>query len=238
VAQEAKGGRGPRIRRLLALAFKQRRCPICGWSGYRFEPFGNKMTHREDALCPVCGSLERHRAAFLLLNGKIPPGQKVLHAAPEPMMIRWLVSLSSEYLNFDLYNPAMRQMDITQMELPDECKTLVWCSHVLEHIPDDRQALSEIFRILSPGGLLVLQVPIRGDTTYEDNAVKSEADRLEKFLQEDHVRLYGLDLKQRIEENGFACEILSTASLPSSDQSLYSLKTPLYREVFVCRKRV
>ena len=83
-------------------------------------------------------------------------------------MIPWLVSLSCEYLNVDLYHPAMRRMDLTEIDLPDVCKTLVWCSHVLEHIPDDRKALSEVFRILAPGGMLIVQVPIRGETTYED----------------------------------------------------------------------
>src|SRR5262249_23073651 len=153
--------------------------------------------------CPICSSLERHRAAFLLLRDKILPGQKVLHVAPERLMIPWLVSLASEYLNVDLYHPAMQRMDITRTGLPDCNKTLVWCSHVLEHIPDDRKALSEIFRILAPGGLLVLQVPISGDTTFEDPSVTDHAERLQKFLQEDHVRLYGRDLKQKIEDTGF-----------------------------------
>src|SRR5262249_34169702 len=82
---------------------------------------------------------------------------------------------------------------------------------------------AEMFRVLAPGGLLILQVPIRGDTTFEDAAVESEAERLEKFLQEDHVRLYGLDLRQRIEKSGFVCETLSTSNLPVADQILYSL---------------
>jgi SAM-dependent methyltransferase len=227
-----------RMRRLASLILKQRKCPFCGWLGFRFEPFGNRITYRTDAQCPMCGSLERHRAAFLLLRGKIPPKQKVLHAAPEPLMIPWLVSLSDEYLNIDLYHPAMRRMDLMDMELPDGSKTLVWCSHVLEHVRDDRKALSEIFRVLAPGGMLVLQVPIVGKVTYEDASVTSESERLEKFLQEDHVRIYGLDLKGRIEESGFTCAVLSAASLPLSDQNLYSLKTLLYREVFVCRKLV
>jgi SAM-dependent methyltransferase len=225
-----------RHRRLASLLLKQRRCPFCGWFGFRFEPFGNKMTYREDALCPICGSLERHRAAFLLLRDRIPAQQKTLHVAPEPLMVPWLVSRSCEYLNIDLHNPAMRQMDLMDLELPSQSKTLVWCSHVLEHVADDRKALSEIFRVLGPSGVLILQVPIRGETTIEDPNVKSESERLKKFLQEDHLRLYGTDLKQRVEESGFVCEMLSTASLPPPDQTRYSLKTPLYREVFVCRK--
>jgi SAM-dependent methyltransferase len=225
-----------RLRRLEGLFFKQRRCPFCGWVGFRFEPFGNPMTYRGDAQCPICGSLERHRTAFLLLHGKIPFGQRTLHVAPESLMVPWLVSVSSEYLSIDLYRPAMRRMDLTSIDLPDGSKSLVWCSHVLEHISHDRKALSEILRVLAPGGLLVVQVPIRGDTTYEDLTVVSDADRLKQFLQEDHVRLYGLDLKRRIEESGFNCEVLSSANLPPSAQTLYSLKAPLYRNIFVCRR--
>lgn len=226
-----------RARRLASHLVKQRRCPLCGWIGCRFEPFGNAMTYRRDAQCPVCGSLERHRAAFLLLRDRISRGQRVLHVAPEPTIVTWLVSLSSEYLNVDLHNPAMRQMDLTDLELSDGSRTLIWCSHVLEHIPNDRKALSEMLRVLAPGGLLVLQVPIRGETTYEDRAAVSDADRLEKYLQEDHVRLYGLDLKERTEECGFVCDILSTESLPLSHQIRYSLRAPLFREVFLCRRR-
>lgn len=222
--------------RFLNLALKRRRCPFCGWSGYRFEPFGNGMTYRGDALCPGCGSLERHRAAFLLLREKISRGQRVLHVAPEPTMVRWLVSLSSEYLNIDLHNPAMQRMDLTALDLAAGTKTLIWCSHVLEHIPADRQALREMFRVLAPGGLLVLQVPVRGDTTYEDPAVVSEAARLQAFLQEDHVRLYGLDLKSRAEDCGFTCDVLSTDTLPAEARIRYGLRTPLYRHVFVCRR--
>lgn len=225
-----------RYRRLASLLVKQRKCPFCGWFGFRFEPFGNKMTYREDALCPICGSLERHRAAFLLLRDRIPLHQKTLHVAPEPLMVPWLVSRSCEYLNIDLHHPAMRQMDLMHLELSSQSKTLVWCSHVLEHVADDRTALAEIFRVLAPGGMLILQVPIRGETTFEDPTVKTESERLEKFLQEDHVRLYGTDLKRRIEESGFLCEMLSTESLPRQDQLLYSVSAPLYREVFVGRK--
>jgi len=225
-----------RMRRLASLILKQRKCPFCGWFGFRFEPFGNRMTYRKDAQCPICGSLERHRAAFLLLRDKIPPNQRVLHVAPEPLMIPWLVSYSCEYLNVDLYNPAMRRMDVMNIDLPNDSKTLVWCSHVLEHVVDDRKALSEIFRVLAPGGTLILQVPIRGETTFEDPTATSESERLEKFLQEDHVRLYGRDLKIRIEQSGFACEMLSTKSVPLPDQIRYSLRAPSYREVFVCRK--
>lgn len=225
-----------RFRRLASLLVKARRCPFCGWAGFRFEPFGNRMTHRTDAQCPWCGSLERHRTAFVMLRDRIERGQRILHVAPEPALIRWLVSLSTEYLNIDLVNPAMCRMDLTALDLADESRTLIWCSHVLEHIPEDRKALSEMFRVLAPGGQLVLQVPIRGAVTNEHPSVVTAADRLYHYLQEDHVRLYGLDLKQRIEDCGFICNVLTTEMLPLQDQVRYSLRTPLYRDVFLCQK--
>ena len=227
---------GRRLRRVASLVRKARFCPFCGWRGFRFEPFGNRVLHRTDALCPVCGSLERHRAARILLEDRIAGGQKILHMAPEALMIPWLVSLSCEYLNADLMNPAMRRMDLTDTGLPDASKTLVWCSHVLEHIPDDVAALKEVHRVLEPGGILVLQVPIGGDTTFEDPTVTSDEARLEMFLQEDHVRLYGRDLAERVTAAGFECEMLTSASLAHAEQALYALRHPAFREVFVCRR--
>jgi len=227
---------GARLRRIAGLVCKERRCPMCGWRGFRFEPFGNRVLWRPDALCPGCGALERHRAVFLFLKDKIPRGQRVLHVAPEALMISWLVQVSTEYLNVDLYNPAMRKMDLTAIDLPDGDRTLVWCSHVLEHIPDDRKAMSEIYRVLAPGGMLIAQVPIGGPTTFEDDTIVSEDDRLEMFLQEDHVRLYGLDIVERFKSVGFECEVLSTADLPPADQVLYGFGSPVFREVFVCKK--
>src|SRR5258708_16564595 len=102
-----------------SLVWKRGKWPFCGWYGFRFEPLGNRMTYREDAQCPIGDSLERHRTAFLLLHGKIPPNQRVLHVAPEPLLIPWLVSRSCEYLNIDLNNPAMRRMDLMNIELPN-----------------------------------------------------------------------------------------------------------------------
>lgn len=225
-----------RVRRLISLLRKERFCPFCGWAGYRFEPFGNVATHRADAQCPLCGSLERHRLAYLLLSDRISRGQRVLHVAPEKTVIPWLVSISSEYLNIDLHSPAMRQMDLTHLDLADYSKTLVWCSHVLEHVANDRKALSEIYRVLEPGGMLVLQVPIGGELTYEDTSAISDRDRLAKFLQEDHVRLYGLDLKQRIEQAGFECELLTSAILPPKERKRFGVDAKFYREIFFCRR--
>jgi ubiquinone/menaquinone biosynthesis C-methylase UbiE len=151
-------------------------------------------------------------------------------------MIPWLVRVSRKYLNIDLHKPAMQQMDLTAVQLPDQSQTLIWCSHVLEHITDDRKALAEMFRVLEPGGLAVVQVPIRDGRTLENPFITTEQDRLREFLQEDHVRLYGLDLQDRIAEAGFKCEILKASDLPRSYRFLYGLTTELYGEIFLCRR--
>jgi SAM-dependent methyltransferase len=225
-----------RWRRLASLVRKERLCPFCGWRGYRFEPFGNRVLRRNDAACTICGSLERHRAARLLLTDRLSGGHRVLHVAPESLMIPWLVGLSREYLNADLNNPAMAKLDLTDTGLPAASKTLVWCSHVLEHISDDIAALAEVHRILAPGGILVLQVPIGGDRTLEDPRIETDAGRLERFLQEDHIRLYGRDLAERVRGAGFECEVLTTASMSFADQTLYGVTHPVFREVFLCRR--
>ena len=98
----------------------------------------------------------------------------------------------------------MRRMDLTDTHLPDASRTLVWCSHVLEHIADDRAALREVFRVLAPGGLLVLQVPIGGETTLEDPSVTDDESRLRTFRRRTTCGLYGRDLSDRIEAAGFS----------------------------------
>ena len=208
-----------KARRVAGLLVKRRRCPFCGWFGYRFEPFGSAVTYRQDAQCPICGSLERHRLAFLLLRNRLTRGQRVLHVAPEVTLILWLISLSCEYLSIDLYKPAMRQMDLTDLDFADSSKTLVWCSHVLQYVADERKALSEIYRVLAPGGLLVLQVPIDGDVSHDGANARQDYTNLTEFLYEDRLRVYGLDLKERVEQASFECDVLTASQLSSRRES-------------------
>jgi ubiquinone/menaquinone biosynthesis C-methylase UbiE len=104
----------------------------------------------------------------------------------------------------DLHSPAMVKMDITNIQFPDETFDVVYCSHVLEHVPDDRKAMREFYRVLKSNGWAVLLVPIIVEKTFEDPSIDKPKDRLRLFGQSDHVRKYGRDYVDRLRESGFS----------------------------------
>ena len=87
----------------------------------------------------------------------------LLHVAPERNLQKILKSFSNiEYVSGDL-NPLMNcdiKIDITDIKFKDNFFDVIICNHVLEHIKDDRKAMSESFRVLKPKGFAILQVPI------------------------------------------------------------------------------
>ena len=141
-----------------------RECPLCGWHGFKFLPIGVGHWRRDDGMCPFCMSRERHRLAYVVMKPVLAAGGwKTLHVAPEQSIQKWLRSVSADYLSIDLERPdVMRRMDLTDLQLPDASRTLVWCSHVLEHVPADAKALREIHRVLAPGGLRCSKSPSKG----------------------------------------------------------------------------
>lgn len=182
-------------------------CPICGFVGESFEPGGVKA--RPNARCPDCRSLERHRGVWLYLRDHTDlcssRPKRMLHVAPEPPITRRLREVPSlDYLSADLDSPvAMVKMDITDIGYPDESFDVLYCSHVLQHVPDDRRAIAEFFRVLRPGGWAVIQVPIWRTVTVEDPTVTDPDERVRLFGQFDHVRSYGPDFADRLAEAGF-----------------------------------
>lgn len=164
--------------------------------------------------CPICGSLERTRLLYLYLKhctDFLQRPQRVLHFAPEPMIEKLARPvLGSGYTTADLCPYGlMIKVDITDIQFPDNTFESIICCHVLEHIPDDRKAMRELYRVLKPGGWAILQVPISLvlEKTYEDFSITSEAAREQAFGQYDHVRLYARDYKGRLEEAGFKVTI-------------------------------
>jgi len=213
-------------------------CPICEWTGSAFLRHRLPNKPADFSLCPSCGSFERHRFAFVALKDILPLcATRALHFAPEQCMEPWLRRISTDYLSVDLMSPrAMEKMDITALRLENGSATLIWCSHVLEHIEADRVAMSELFRVLKPDGKAILMVPIYGSSTYENPDVQSPGERLKHFKQEDHVRLYGLDFAKRLEEAGFEVQVLRTADLPAETCKVHGLEYPSTNEIFVCVK--
>lgn len=226
-----------RAQRALGPSRTRRHCPICDWRGALFETGGTASKQRVDARCPRCGGFERHRLAHVVAERLLDLDySRVLHVAPEPELSRWLRSRADAYLSIDLYAEAMVRMDITDLQLEDGSQTLFWASHVLEHVTEDRKAIAEIHRVLAPGGKAVIQVPIWRLETFEDPSVTSPKQRLEAFYQEDHVRLYGLDIVKRFEAQGFAAEIHRAQDFGPETLLLHGLSFASTDEVFVFTK--
>ena len=183
-------------------------CPICKAKVPVFLPFGERI--RKNALCPKCHSLERHRKLWLLMQ-KLDwhkQGMSVLHFAPEPVFHKLFSSFADiDYWPVDL-NPKMRgvrkAVDITNITFDDETFDLIMCTHVLEHIPDDRKAMSELYRVLKKGGIALLNVPVFNRPQTLENPEYNTPELCSKYYgQFDHVRAYGLDYPQRLADANF-----------------------------------
>ena len=184
-------------------------CPICETSYRKFLPYG-RITPRDNALCPTCLSLERHRLIWLYLKEKtnfFTSKKDILHVAPEDCYIKRFESLhGTSYITADIESPwAKVKMDIHQIPFEDNRFDMILCNHVLEHVKDDIQAMKEIHRVLKPEGFAILQVPFFspvGDVTFEDNSITDKREREKIFGQDDHVRKYGHDYTNRIRQSG------------------------------------
>ncbi len=202
-------------RPLLRIVFfgQRRHCGLCGSSSRFFLAHGPGARRRPDLVCPVCQSHPRHRLAWLYLQRRTNlfdgRPKRVLHFAPEMELAKRFRAIPGvDYLSADLKaRHAMTKMDITAMPCADSSFDAVFCSHVLEHVVQDRKAIAEIHRVLKPQGWALVQVPIGGESTSEDPAVQDPGERERLYWQSDHVRLYGLDLRERLAEAGFEVDV-------------------------------
>jgi SAM-dependent methyltransferase len=192
-------------------------CPVCETRLSRFSPLPpfyreqwqrhgfNDLEHEAETLnveqyiCPRCGANDRDRLYALYLNECLVNASatfKLVDFAPSTPLRGWIQRTHRiQYRTADLFMENVDdRVDLTDMRIyPDGSVDAFICSHILEHIPDDRRALQELFRILKPGGWGILMVPIclSQKEVFEDPAkATTEADRWRYFGQGDHVRIY------------------------------------------------
>ncbi len=187
-------------------------CPCCQTT---FDAFlTEKRTGRPNAVCPRCQLCERHRLLGLFLEKETDFFQKqadVLHLAPEyPFLTRFKKLPHLNYTTADYNLPWVDvKLDVTDIQFEDNSYDVIICYHVLEHVPEDRKGLQELYRILRPGGWAIIQVPVdeQRESTLEDPSITTPEARTKVYGHWDHKRLYGRDFKDRLEEAGFQVEI-------------------------------
>lgn len=226
---------------------KGKQCPLCGCQRRKFLPYGY-VTPRENALCPNCLALERHRLLWLWLVRESDIGRgamalpKMLHIAPEVALMRkfkkMYASTPDRYITADLESPlADMHFDVQQIPLEAESFDAVICNHIMEHVEDDGKALRELYRILRRGGWGVILSPVEleREKTFEDDTITDPAERTRIFGQYDHRRIYGRDYAARLSEAGFEVyDIDYKNELSKAEQELYAL--PADHLYIVCKQ--
>lgn len=170
----------------------------------------NIVRYREidqNVICPVCGSLPRHRilVSWMNENEEWVAGKNILHFAQEKSVRKWMDRHIIDSTTADLYSKADLKINIEDTGLNDDSYDMIICNHVLEHVSDYKKALRELHRITRPGGRIILSFPVAPSlsTIYEDDSILSEEERVRHFGQKDHLRIFGSDSTELLESFGF-----------------------------------
>lgn len=150
-------------------------CPCCGYTG-RFVDVKRETGRRFSAKCPECDALERHRLQALVLDQiGLQGGTDVLHFAPEGFFRKRLSAVAGSYSTADIDRPDVDHLvDVQDLPFADASFDLVYASHVLEHVENELLGISEIARVLRPGGTAILPVPIVREVTEEYDSPRPE----------------------------------------------------------------
>ncbi len=204
--------------------------PIDNKSFSKFLPYGYGV-QRDNVLSPSTLSLERHRLLWLYLKKEtdfFSKKAKMLHFAPEQAFYKRFKKMKNlDYTTTDLNSPlADVKADICNLPFENNNFDVIFCNHVLEHIPDDTKAMQEIFRVLKPDGMAILQIPqdLKRAKTFEDNSITNKKERAKIFGQYDHVRIYGRDYFDKLRKVGFKVdEVDYTKQLSAQEVDRYRL---------------
>lgn len=235
---------GKPVLKLVGLLYRGHKytCPIINKSYRRFLPYG-RINPRANALCPESLSLERHRLIYLYLQKKtdfFSKKQRMLHVAPELcLMDSFEKQHGDNYITTDLESPLAKvKADIHKLPFEDNSFDIAMCNHVMEHVDSDITAMSELYRVLRPGGWAIIQVPFfppLPDVTEEDITISDPRERERRFGQDDHVRKYGTDYAARLSKAGFkVVEDRFIDELSQEEKVKYAL--PPDETIYLCKK--
>jgi SAM-dependent methyltransferase len=231
------------------------KCNICGSSYSKFIPhypakeiekaiIQNKVIagYGENIYCPSCGSSARQRLVMAAFQSLIDiNGKNILHFSPEKLVFDFLkkhanvVSADIEPGFYKIIDPKIKFSDATKLPFQDEEFDIVIANHVLEHIPDDRKAMAEFYRVLKKNGLAILQVPFSTTipSSLEQPDINDPKMQEELFGQNDHVRIYQLsDYVNRLRHTGFKVEIIESEKLKTDESFVFQE----YEEFILIRK--
>lgn len=228
-------------------------CNICN-EFLDFKP----MLYRKSACCPKCGSLERHRAMAIHLYHYLPKmhNANILHFSPEKCLTDLIMSAPSNY--YGVYYDAQTKtgIDIRKLPYQDGFFDFIILNQILEHIDDDAQAVSELYRVAKPGAVVLLTVPlvhqyqnniyrridntcishlhgIPSNKTFMPEKADTPTKSLDLYGQADHVRIYGIDsMKELLEKSGFNVHIAKPENYPHDFRMLLNI----IDEIFICEK--
>lgn len=183
----------------------------------------------QNFVCPVCYSYGRHRLMALVIEREIlgcssDANRTLLHFAPEIGLQSWIRRQAPflKYFTADLFSPDVDlNLDLQRIELPDNSVDFIVLSHVLEHVVDDSLALKELYRIVAPGGMLFIQVPLSGEQTTREEKLDTPEERLASYGKTDHLRLYGEDIATRLTAAGFSVTAYMADADPYRDKFDY-----------------
>ncbi len=190
------------------------RCPVCDYHG-PFRALQPATGRRRHAKCPSCGAIERHRLQHLVarkvLAGLPTQSMRMLHVAPEALFTGLFSRMFGTYETADLDMAGVdHKVDLQALPFADGSWDVVYASHVLEHIRDDRRAIAEIRRVLAPGGLAILPVPVVCAATVE----YPQANPQETL----HVRAPGPDYYERYTPHFARVELHESGDFPAQHQ--------------------
>lgn len=195
---------------------------------------------KQDVLCPYCKSLPRHRMLASWFNNHIESlrNSTILYFAPEYSMTLWVKAKKAQYITADLYREADLKLDIQATGLPDASYDIIIANHVLEHVDDFRKALREMYRILKPGGSFICSFPMdpKIEILDEETEPLPPEERLRRFGQNDHKRVFGMKADQLLTEAGFEVETIRGEDYPEEILPVIGPADYDMNILFCCRK--